>query len=93
MSLYTKEEIDKYFQGKPNGGTPLYRAKKFDEWRKQWKARSIDVNMDNFYEMRRFLKANKSPRCDYSMEQTGMGGAIYYFRNEEDYMAAVLTVV
>ena len=94
MSLYTQEEIDKYFQGKPKGGTPLYRAKKFEQWRYEWKDNALPAEGNAAsLKVKRFVVDNKIPRCDWSLKHTWTDGSVYYFRHREDSLAAVLTLI
>ena len=87
MKLYTQEEIDRHFDGL--GGDVAHRAAIFEQWKIEWSTRTIHIN-NNLEDFRTFLKQNNIPRVDYTLTWTSPRSCVYYFRNEEDYLAAVL---
>ena len=87
MKLFTQEENDRYFDGQDD---VAHRAAIFDQWKTEWYERSIHIRDDDLVEFRTFLKQNNIPRVDRTVTWTSPRSCVYYFRNNEDYLAAVL---
>lgn len=87
--LYTQEEIDKYFDGVDD---PMVRAAKYDEWTEEWKDRCVVIDYTEYRKisLRQWIKEQGIRRVDYQRKSMGMNKVAYYFRDGDDYMAALL---
>ena len=87
-SLYTQEEIDKYFEGRDD---VMIRAKMYEIWRLEWHDRSVYVKPGDYPTVfKDFIHRNNLLRTDWVRTST-VKGACISFRNEEDYLSALLT--
>jgi len=87
--LYTQEELDTYFEGIDNC---RLRAIKYAEWLDDWKDRciTVDYSQPRAINIKQWIKDQNIRRVDYQRADAGRKCVNYYFRYEEDYLAAVL---
>ena len=91
MSLYTQEEINKYFDGDDNIGA---RAEIFERWRSEWQDRCIVVPKNENRDVKLWIAENSILQTDFSYAWFLSGHYVnFYFRYDEDYLAAVLKFI